>query len=1188
MAAIIPHLEVPHDVSPIERAYDMCVGTMSGDYLGEDHPACPAPDAVLADAHAGLLGMVFVRDAVFASLTNKQFVTHPGNINGSDTRNVYLVLDQPIGPGPAWNPATNPGVQQYQLLSWTSKMNTPSWSLPAGAPQIGGACPGAVAGQSIVPEKALRSAARLVNIGLGRPADAPVNLPQSICEHCVTGDTKVLVEGRGWVSIEQLVEEDRAFRVWSGIAWRETHAVFQGIKPIVELTTSWGHVVRATPDHKILTDDHGMVPIEELREGDRLVFQPPEEAVWPTRTPLPALNPSGHHNEIGFEHMPTEWTYDVGLLAGYVLGDGTIYGGKHPTVSLVAAEHDRGDLERLLERVKSWCSTDASITVRENAANGFTSQPNRSIHLALRVKAIAQLLAATGLDKTAPPEARRAPIGLWTATRDGVCGFLSGLFSTDGCVSLSRSKFELSLAAVSEPLLRDAQLLLMNFGIRSTICAYETSNAQRVVQGYRPLYKLSISSIGHVRMFAEKIGFWNARKQQKLEEGLIANADRLTQQKLPTVEAITWLDEEAAVYDLINVGDEHQFLANGVTFSNCYATGGQYSTGQVQFAQLLRFLWSRQAISFNVQGPFGPSTAFVETMVYAINAADYRLDGGTVKGEGAEATQDLPPEPTGRRFFRIHDSGDFFEEEYLRQWKMIADRLPDITFWAPSRIWATSWGIDAVNSINSEPRNFVIRPSAYEVNEPGPVDLGPGWAGPTTVIAVQQNLGMTPEREQYVSSIEHKSAPRGGTDPRYTWDCVAIGTPVHVQGQGLTNIEAIVPGVKVMTRDGWRNVVRSEARSTKATLVIETTGGQRLRVTHDHQIAGPTGWCTADELQPGDKLIAMPEDGDASYDSSTVHVPKWDRSIDLRGAAHGAAQFPEYWSRELGLVLGYLTGDAHFREASVEVEVGTAKRDDLHHLDLIISKWLGYGAKFDERVHQPSGLVDSARVSQRALWHSVQFVRYLQGFGLGQKSPMRRLPSGLLQAPRAAQLGFLAGYLSADGSVTARREGGGEVRAFTTSASMATELSLLWSVLGARVSVSTSDREPYKTLHTIMGRSAAALSIAKEAQLLNDEKNAVAQALKVPERTRVRYVSVTQIVDDGLVVPTWDLEVEGANPEFVAGGVLVHNCRAYATDDAKHTCRKAVAPPGLGNPNTGKGCRACWLAPQEIVNYSLH
>jgi hypothetical protein len=394
MAAIIPHLEVTTDVTPLERAYDMCVGSLAGDSLGEDHPACPSPQSVLADAHAGLLGMVFVRDAVFESLRDLQFTVQPGNAQSKDTKKVYLVLDRPIGYGPAWNPATNPNVRQYKLLSWTSKMNAPSWSLPAGAPQIGGACPGAVAGQSVVPEKAIDAAARLVNIGLRRPANTPVNLAQAICEHC-------------------------------------------------------------------------------------------------------------------------------------------------------------------------------------------------------------------------------------------------------------------------------------------------------------------------------------------------------------------------------------------------YATGGQYSTGQVQFAQLLRFLWARQAINFPVQTPYGQSTAFVEAMVYAIDNADYKLEGGTIKAdpETGEEAQSLPPEPTGRRFFRIHDSGDFFEEEYLRQWKMIADRLPDITFWAPSRIWATSWGTEAVNRINREPRNLIIRPSAYEVNEPGPVDLGPGWAGPTTVIAVSQNLGMTSERERYVYDHAQRFPPKTtGPDPRYTWNCQAYAT----------------------------------------------------------------------------------------------------------------------------------------------------------------------------------------------------------------------------------------------------------------------------------------------------------------------------------------------------------------------------------------------------------------------------
>lgn len=407
MAAILPHLEVPDEASDVERAYDMCVGTINGSTLGEDAPSCPSPSAVLADAHAGLLGLVFVRDAVREMMQGLEFVVKPGDAQDKDRRNIYMVLDRPSGRGPLWNPLSNPSVQQYNLLSWTSKMNAPSWSLPAGAPEIGGTCPGATAGQSVVPVGKLNRSAKYVNRGLGRPDDAPVNLAQSICEQC-------------------------------------------------------------------------------------------------------------------------------------------------------------------------------------------------------------------------------------------------------------------------------------------------------------------------------------------------------------------------------------------------YATGGQYSTGNVQFAQILRALWARQAINVVVDGPYGPSTAFIETMVYAIDNTDYRLNGGAIKQnkETGEEQQKLPAEPTGRRFFRIHDSGDFFSTEYLRQWKMIADRLPDITFWAPSRIWATSDGTRAVNEINGDPRNFIIRPSAYEVNEAGPVDLGPGWAAATTVISPKQNLGMAPELEEYVFGVSDRVQPTmTGPDPRYDWNCQAYA----VDDKNHTCRKAVAP-----------------------------------------------------------------------------------------------------------------------------------------------------------------------------------------------------------------------------------------------------------------------------------------------------------------------------------------------------------------------------------------------------------
>lgn len=403
MAAIIPHLEVPEDMTDLEAAYYVCTDGSKG--LGSDSMGCPSPDAVLADSHAGLLAMVFLRDAVIQDLEERGLVVtaQVGDRKGTRRRDIFLVLNETVGPGPAWSPNTPNPVsgrynQQYKLLSWTSKMNAPSWSLPAGAPRIGGSCPGAIAGQSVVdtPVEKLTAMVKTINIGLGRPKNTPIDQARAICQHC-------------------------------------------------------------------------------------------------------------------------------------------------------------------------------------------------------------------------------------------------------------------------------------------------------------------------------------------------------------------------------------------------YATGGQYSTGNVQYAQYLRFLWTKAAMKIPVQGPYGPSTAFIETMVYAIDNANYKLDGGevteTVTGEdGVERKVKIPfpAEPSGRRFFRVHDSGDFFSKAYLEQWKVITNRLPDIVFWAPSRVWAVPGGSEWINEINNPPRNFIIRPSAYEVNEAGPVNLGPGWAAPTTVIKAENNLGMAPALEEYVYSKAQRVAPATtGPDPRYDWNCQA-------------------------------------------------------------------------------------------------------------------------------------------------------------------------------------------------------------------------------------------------------------------------------------------------------------------------------------------------------------------------------------------------------------------------------
>lgn len=90
------------------------------------------------------------------------------------------------------------------------------------------------------------------------------------------------------------------------------------------------------------------------------------------------------------------------------------------------------------------------------------------------------------------------------------------------------------------------------------------------------------------------------------------------------------------------------------------------------------------------------------------------------------------------RFFRIHDSGDFFTKDYYRDWVEICSRFkgrlnPDgghlIYFWAPTRMWVYKDYLDLFRSV-PPPANLALRPSALFTGAPAP--MIPGMAAGST------------------------------------------------------------------------------------------------------------------------------------------------------------------------------------------------------------------------------------------------------------------------------------------------------------------------------------------------------------------------------------------------------------------------------------------------------------------------
>lgn len=121
----------------------------------------------LVEAHQQLATLVTARAIIYEKLAARRLCVelHDGE--------PVIKLDEPIKIHTA---LTTTNLSQAYLkrapfFSWTSKMTALSWSIPAGTPGLGGTCPGATFGQSVI------GAERLAEL-LARKTDTPLNVQE--------------------------------------------------------------------------------------------------------------------------------------------------------------------------------------------------------------------------------------------------------------------------------------------------------------------------------------------------------------------------------------------------------------------------------------------------------------------------------------------------------------------------------------------------------------------------------------------------------------------------------------------------------------------------------------------------------------------------------------------------------------------------------------------------------------------------------------------------------------------------------------------------------------------------------------------------------------------------------------------------------------------------------------------------
>lgn len=313
---------------------------------------------------------------------------------------------------------------------------------------------------------------------------------------CLTGDSLVTLAGSGCrVPIRELVGQS-GFAVW---ALNEdtlktepatvSRAFSTGVKPVYRLTTRLGRTIRATANHPFLTIQ-GWKRLDAIARGEHIAL--------PRSLPSPAPSALMSHAELA--------------LLGHLIGDGCTL----PRHAIQYTTNDR-ELAETVEQLAVTVFGDqiAPRVYHEPGRNWFQVflPPTRHLTHGVRnpVAVWLEQLEAYGLRSYE----KRIPDRVFEQTEQAIARFLRHLWSTDGCIQLTRGGQRLIpriyYATSSETLARGVQTLLLRLGINACLKIVPQNGKGR------PQYHVVLSGKPDISRFADSVGAVGTRQQQALQ-----------------------------------------------------------------------------------------------------------------------------------------------------------------------------------------------------------------------------------------------------------------------------------------------------------------------------------------------------------------------------------------------------------------------------------------------------------------------------------------------------------------------------------------------------------------------------------------------------------------------------------------------------------------------------------------------
>ncbi len=369
---------------------------------------------------------------------------------------------------------------------------------------------------------------------------------------CVTGDTRVLTPGGIWRRIDQMIHLPA--RVVTNLDVQEIHntdgAFPTGTREVFELQTAGGYTLKLTADHKVWTRDRGWVEARHLTTSDQVR--------------LPAV--AATVEEIGEPQDPRLFQL-AGLFVSAASND-------PQAIHLQNCLGDAGLIDEFAHYVgDKW---DRRASYPDDYVNDAMINHDGQGQTLTATLSNRRLLSRIGV-LVRHESGLRLSDDAFTAGLPAQKHLLRGLFSADG-VFVDNS---LELHNASLGLLQDVQLLLLGFGVKSSLFdappggelperrGHDASGREPAGSGNADARRhgLRIDS-GSLRSFARHIELLPGQKAQQLAQAVGYSAGRApATANFDAFASLTSLGRQQ-VFDLTEPVTS-SFVGNGLTVHNC-------------------------------------------------------------------------------------------------------------------------------------------------------------------------------------------------------------------------------------------------------------------------------------------------------------------------------------------------------------------------------------------------------------------------------------------------------------------------------------------------------------------------------------------------------------------------------------------------------------------------------------------